>query len=848
MIRKKVFLTYKRKRQPSSVDLYRENGIPNTPSGCQKSNGLAPLLKKEEKYENHSIKDENKDFEDNSEEAHSSKDSRGPISEGEPRSSEKRLCSCITSGCGCDSKCTQKFSLSPLTGLNTSKEQDLVTPNSGVEKRCNFQYCDTSDLGKLSLEEADTVRDISQSLSVNAVRKSKLASALITFQRRAKRDKDAGQADAKFELKVEDVACLSVNTACPVAPHGSEESVAKSCSMDRSADFKHPKTTSGGDHYQCSCAGSASRMKILIDVNEQPISVKEASPIDKEAIPNSGIGFSGFDNSFASDAVKDSSFRTTQDPSFDALSGIEGPISSPLEAASDRGSRALDLSIPCDNSDDKIDCNSMSEQASDEHLIPTAEEVQQNPPCSLNENVSTFLQKVPSDKSLELLDNKQEKISPIQAEVPEAGCLPGKATADCSEGIASINDLPQLFREEGTYNFFPLASTQQNESAPVNSKGGGKVCSSEDKKRSGTTVAESSDFLGLSLPTESMVGGPALSSSSSQLADMWNQPREIIQGVPQFPFDASLLHRHQMILDNILNRARSQKRNRRRFAEIFESPTMWSEEELDSLWIGVRRHGRGNWEVMLRDPRLHFFSWRTPMDLAEQWVQEQSKLFHGKSISPVGQLRKADLLFHGTDDVRLSLGHAYFQSEDIQSQIPFHFGNVQNTSSKLLHLATTNVGSLDSLSHRGNRGRARLNQSENFAGSGVDCSFSSHIMNRASEGGNLPHWLKEVVAIPPRPPGFPPDSSWIFHPWVGLPFPEPDKANCESRNILSDLCTSPRAELNNGSSDHAHLPAVPMREGKQHCMSEANKRVELIVINSDASSEETISDDCNVRC
>lgn len=180
-------------------------------------------------------------LQDNSEEAHSSKGSRGPPSEGEPRSSDRGLCSCSTSGCGCESKCTQKFSVSPLTGLNTSKEQDLVTPNSGVEKRCNFQYCDTSDLGKLSLEEADTVRDISQSLSVNAVRKSKLASALITFQRRAKRDKDAGQADAKFELKVEDVACLSVNTACPVAPHGSEESVAKSCSMDRSADFKHPK-------------------------------------------------------------------------------------------------------------------------------------------------------------------------------------------------------------------------------------------------------------------------------------------------------------------------------------------------------------------------------------------------------------------------------------------------------------------------------------------------------------------------------------------------------------------------------------------------------------------------------
>lgn len=840
-----MFLTYKRKRLPGS-DLYLENGIPNTPSDCGKSKAVAPLLKEEEKYENPNFKDEKKDFEDNSEEPHSSKGSRGPLSEGESRSSKKRLCSCVTSGCGCDSKCTQKFSLSLLTGLNTSREQDLVTPNSGGERRCNLQYSDTSDLGKLNLEEADTLKDISLILPVNAVRKSKLSSSLITFQRRAKRDKDAGQADAKCKIEVEDVACLSVvNTAGLVAPQASEKSVAKSCLMDLSADFKHPEITNGADHYQCACAGSPSLMKILLDVNEQPISVKEVSPISKVAVPNSGVGFSGFDDSVASDACKDSSFHSPQEPSFDALSKTEVPISSPLEVASSRGSQALDVSIPCD-SDNKMDCN-WSEQASDEHAIPTALEVQQNPPCSLNGNDSTVLHKVPSDKSLELLDNKPEKITPIHAEVPEAGCLAGKTMADSGEGISSENDLLQLLSEDRTYNFFPLASMQENESAHANSKEG-KASSSEDKKHCALTVAESSDFLGLSLPTESMVGRQALVSRSSQLAEVWNQPKEFIQGaVPQFSVDASMLHRHQVILDNILNRARSQNGNKRRFAEKLGSPTMWSEEELDSLWIGVRRHGRGNWDVMLRDPRLRFFSWRTPTDLAERWVEEQAKLLHGKCISPVRQLGKADLLSHDMDDVQLSLGHAHSQSEDnIRSQIPFHFRNVQNTSPKRLHLATTNVGTLESLCLRGKRKRARFNQSENSAGSGVECSFSSRIMNRVSEVGNLPHWLKEVVAIPPRPPGFAPDSSWIFHPWIGLPFSEPNRAHCESRNRLSDLYTSPRTELNDGNADCAHLPAVAMREGKQHCKSEADRRVELIVINSDASSEETISDDCNV--
>lgn len=99
--------------------------------------------------------------------------------------------------------------------------------------------------------------------------------------------------------------------------------------------------------------------------------------------------------------------------------------------------------LPCSDSDDKMDRN-RSEQAYDEHLIPTALEVQQNPPCSLNGNDSTVLHKVPSDKSLELLDNKPEKITPIHAEVPEAGCLSGKAMANSAEGISSKNDLLQV--------------------------------------------------------------------------------------------------------------------------------------------------------------------------------------------------------------------------------------------------------------------------------------------------------------------------------------------------------------------------------------------------------------------
>ncbi|XP_037446385.1 uncharacterized protein LOC119316136 [Triticum dicoccoides] len=52
----------------------------------------------------------------------------------------------------------------------------------------------------------------------------------------------------------------------------------------------------------------------------------------------------------------------------------------------------------------------------------------------------------------------------------------------------------------------------------------------------------------------------------------------------------------------------------------------WSEEELDFLWIAVRRYGTSNWNAMLRDTRLRFSSSRMSEDLSEQWSKEQKKL------------------------------------------------------------------------------------------------------------------------------------------------------------------------------------------------------------------------------
>ncbi|CAM8924496.1 unnamed protein product [Rhodiola kirilowii] len=57
----------------------------------------------------------------------------------------------------------------------------------------------------------------------------------------------------------------------------------------------------------------------------------------------------------------------------------------------------------------------------------------------------------------------------------------------------------------------------------------------------------------------------------------------------------------------------------------------WSEDELDSLWIGVRRHGKGNWETMLKDPKLRFSLQKTSEDLSSRWEEELVRIFEGSA-------------------------------------------------------------------------------------------------------------------------------------------------------------------------------------------------------------------------
>lgn len=102
---------------------------------------------------------------------------------------------------------------------------------------------------------------------------------------------------------------------------------------------------------------------------------------------------------------------------------------------------------------------------------------------------------------------------------------------------------------------------------------------------------------------------------------------------------SSIPENHRKVLENIMLRTGSglghlQKKKTRVDA--------WSEDELDSLWIGIRRHGYGNWETILRDPRLKFSKFKSPEYLAARWEEEQRKFLDSLSSLPSNKSSRTD--------------------------------------------------------------------------------------------------------------------------------------------------------------------------------------------------------------
>ncbi|XP_020539762.1 protein CHROMATIN REMODELING 4 isoform X2 [Jatropha curcas] len=79
---------------------------------------------------------------------------------------------------------------------------------------------------------------------------------------------------------------------------------------------------------------------------------------------------------------------------------------------------------------------------------------------------------------------------------------------------------------------------------------------------------------------------------------------------------------------------------------------VWLEEELDFLWIGVRRHGQGNWEAMLRDPSLSFSKHKTIEDLSRRWEKERLKILYPGNLPIHGSGNLPSDMFNNSVDYR----------------------------------------------------------------------------------------------------------------------------------------------------------------------------------------------------
>ncbi|KAK4254663.1 hypothetical protein QN277_010013 [Acacia crassicarpa] len=162
-------------------------------------------------------------------------------------------------------------------------------------------------------------------------------------------------------------------------------------------------------------------------------------------------------------------------------------------------------------------------------------------------------------------------------------------------------------------------------------------------------------------------------------------------GLGQGPPPTSFPENHRKVLENIMLRTGSASSS---FYKKKSKSDGWSEDELDCLWIGVRRHGRGNWDVMLRDPKLKFSKYKTSEDLAMRWEEEQLKVFQGPAF-PVPKLAKMSkstksALFPISDGMmeRALHGSRFFLPPKFQNHMTDMKLGVGDPSSSLSHLRT----------------------------------------------------------------------------------------------------------------------------------------------------------------
>ncbi|CAI8584641.1 unnamed protein product [Vicia faba] len=341
--------------------------------------------------------------------------------------------------------------------------------------------------------------------------------------------------------------------------------------------------------------------------------------------------------------------------------------------------------------------------------------------------------------------------------------------------------------------------------------------------------------LGLSLPTELETGDGLCQSSTNR---------------------KPLLLRHKALLDNIISKTRALNERGNFQENLKPHPIMWSEEELDFLWIGVRRHGRGNWDAMLRDPRLRFSPLRKPWDLAERWEEEQSKLLKDISVPhfmhPNAERAAAEAAMQGNfyfvdpksgpwrqnpiEETNLSPEDVFSYKERNHSKkslaMPFLGSNhAARGPAPMIHSRRT--------SYNSNMDKYELgffNSPGSLSISKENSYLDDYPFNCSNAKNNLPLWLREAINTPPmsREPNA--SAEHCFDAGGS-------KACFLPQSQSSALKTNDVSVSNASHSSTYSRTKYGMLKMNKHLEHHARKQDDLIVIDSDTSSEETVSDD-----
>ncbi|XP_050220785.1 uncharacterized protein LOC126671117 [Mercurialis annua] len=799
------------------------------------------------------------------------------------KSNLTHVCSCSVLSIGSPEKLN-----SQSTGTNNGNSLDVISSKVSIEISC----ISASDVGSClnQVPNLEGTYSLSKHMSMDSLGQTKLTTPLITFSRRYKRRKGIDESDVKIP-SIEEKDCSSFTkssiTAGIVVSH-------KVCVDDNnSANVELPGNNTdlrnmspqNQDHIKNvnsahSHAGSASEAKILISEGDlchvsESTSKNGSSFTEQEQIPEIAMD--------AEEAPLDNGLQISlNDEAIDQCDAIV--IDAELEKAKNRdGSELLsscgkativpdylrERSRPCldlsatPDSCGTLDCN-VHLDVKKEPVHATSESLRDSMD-STSRSYTTVLDLESAPQLAENMNKTAEECLPVHSTralsdasicMEEAGFNSkdnGEACPGFSVDNVSEKKCLQLFSEERIC--FDLAKPEITRSMVLEEKE--SLNSGRGNNQIRQTSSGSILELGLSLPTESNMGN--CFERLSLQSPVWDFGNKIRDFVPEAVHQSSSNQtaqflRHNLMLDGFLSRSISSNAQGGFQDKSKPYTTLWSEEELDLLWIGVRRHGRDNWHAMLKDPRLHFSSCRTARDLAEQWEEEQIKLLNNQCSQFNSPLIDGIYIDHtgsfprpkagkwrrnAMEETRLSLGDVYAR----------RFSKKRRCNTEELRGPATYPNNAPYSELQSQMYAKSLYESGFMTLPRCDPFLNNNPFASLASSANLPTWIREVVNTPPRPMSASIPSTFLpaAHPEtkrVATQCPDPSELHFNGLEYGSLKGHDAQLSI---SAHCSNVVVTGIRHGKGDDRMEisglTDKPDNLIIIDSDASSEETISDD-----